>query len=132
MNNLIKTTEEIINAQEILNKNQLNEKSDKISREHRNKQWADVEWLNKIPNKSLESTGLDLTGFSQDDVWERAIIWFKEHIKHEGDNIKKVDVEEQIKWIDSELSYEKEQTTEFNKGYFHALRKVKNLLEGKK
>ncbi len=32
---------------------------------------------NAIPNKSLESTGLDLCGFSQDDVWEEAIKWFK-------------------------------------------------------
>jgi len=44
---------------------------------------------NAIPNKSLESTGLDLCGFSQDDVWERAIEWFKEQEnKLAGDKLK--------------------------------------------
>ncbi len=44
---------------------------------------------NAIPNKSLELSGLDLAGFSQDDVWEKAIEWFKsKEDKLLGDKLK--------------------------------------------
>jgi len=33
-----------------------------------------------IPSKSLEISGLDLCGYSQDDVWEEAIIWYKNQL----------------------------------------------------
>ena len=35
---------------------------------------------NEIPSKSLESTGKDLCGCSQDDVWEEAIDWYKKQL----------------------------------------------------
>ena len=34
-----------------------------------------------IPSKSLELSRLDLCGYSQDDVWEKAIDWYKEQLK---------------------------------------------------
>ena len=33
-----------------------------------------------IPSKSLEISGLDLCGYSQDDVWEEAITWYKNQL----------------------------------------------------
>ena len=38
------------------------------------------EQIKSIREKSLEDSGIDLTGFSQDDVWERAIQYAKEKI----------------------------------------------------
>lgn len=47
-----------------------------------------IKKLKEIPNKSLELSGLDLCGCSQDDVWESAIEWFKERInKLVGDKL---------------------------------------------
>ena len=45
-----------------------------------------IEIINTTPNKSLESTGMDLCGYSHDDVWEEAIKWFKEEINKEAGN----------------------------------------------
>jgi len=83
---MIKTSEEIKNEYERLQKRFIDIKfnqecdftdSNKFC-EIKNKEWVEVSDINKIPNKSLESTGLDLCGYSQDDVWEKAIEWFEE------------------------------------------------------
>jgi hypothetical protein len=36
-----------------------------------------------------------------------------------------IDKNKLMEWIDSELKHETSQKTEFNKGYFHALHKIK-------
>jgi len=39
-----------------------------------------------------------------------------------------VNKQDMIIWLDNELSYEKEQTSQHNKGYFSAIKKIRRLI----
>jgi hypothetical protein len=39
-----------------------------------------------------------------------------------------INKQDMLIWLDNELSYEKEQKTTHNKGYFHAIKKIRRLI----
>lgn len=53
---------------------------------------------------------------------------YYEHIIDESNDKKFISKKELFDWIDSELKYQNSQNKEFNKGYFHALNKIKRIV----
>jgi len=76
-----------------------------------------------------QPTESDPTGCTGCDALEE---WFdekySEHIIDETNYKEFISKDELFEWINKELSFSNSQKKEFNKGYFHALEKLKSLI----
>ena len=74
--------------------------------------------------KNCESDPTGCTGCNAQERWVDEN--YSKFMLDETNYDEFISKDELFEWIDKELKYEKKQLNEFNKGYFHALKKLKS------